>query len=41
LEIKNNLKGIFVKKMIKKLKEENYNQEEIKRAIEIGLQSFE
>jgi len=41
LAIQNNLKGIFVKKMIKKLEEENYNQEEIKRAIEIGLQLFE
>ena len=41
LATQNNLKGIFVKKMIKKLEEENYNQEEIKRAIEIGLQSFE
>ena len=41
LATQNNLKGIFVKKMIKKSEEENYNQEEIKRAIEIGLQSFE
>lgn len=41
LATQNNLKGIFVKKMIKKLEEENYNEEEIKRAIEIGLQSFE
>jgi len=41
LATQNNLKGIFVKKMIQKLKDENFNQEEIKRAIEIGLKSFE
>jgi len=37
----NNLKGIFVKKMLQKLKDENLDQEEIKRAMEIGLQSYE
>jgi len=41
LATKNNLKGIFVKKMLQKLKDENHNQEEIKRAIEIGLKAFE
>ncbi len=37
----NNLKGIFVKKMLQKLKEDNYSEDEITRAIEIGLESFE
>lgn len=37
----NNLKGIFVRKMLSKLKDENYNDEEIKEAIEIGLKAFE
>ena len=41
LVTQNNLKGIFVKKMIEKLEDENYNEEEIKRAIEIGLKAFE
>lgn len=36
-----NLKGIFVKKMLEKLNEENTDYEVIKRAIEIGLKSFE
>ena len=36
-----NLKGVFVKKMLDKLKTENYDEEEIKKAIEIGLESFE
>ena len=37
----NNLKGIFVRKMLEKLKEENCDEEMLKRAIEIGLKSFE
>lgn len=37
----NNLKGIFVKRMLEKLKEGIYDEEEVKRAIEIGLKSFE
>lgn len=41
LATQNNLKGIFVKKMLQKLKEENCNPDEIKTAIEIGLKSFE
>lgn len=41
LAMQNNFKGIFVKKMLQKLKDENYNQEEIKQAIEIGLKAFE
>lgn len=36
-----NLRGVFVKKMLDKLKTENYDEEEIKKAIEIGLESFE
>lgn len=38
---KNSLKGIFVKKMLDKLNNENIDENEIKRAIEIGLKSFE
>ncbi len=41
LATQNNLKGIFVKKMLSKLNDENCNQDEVKRAIEIGLKSFE
>jgi len=41
LSTQNNLKGIFVKKMLKKLEDENCNKEEIMQAIEIGLKSFE
>ena len=41
LSMQKNLKGIFVKKMLQKLNDKNYNEEEIKRAIEIGLKSFE
>lgn len=33
----NNLRGIFVKKLLEKLNDENYNEEEILKAIEIGL----
>lgn len=33
----NNLRGIFVKKLLEKLNDENYNKEEILKAIEIGL----
>lgn len=38
---KNSLKGIFVKKMLDKLNDEKFNENEIKKAIEIGLKSFE
>jgi len=41
LSEQNNLKGIFVKKMLERLKDKNENQEEIKKGIEIGLKSFE
>jgi DNA repair exonuclease SbcCD nuclease subunit len=37
----NNLKGIFVKKMIQKLNDENFKEEEIIKAIETGLKAFE
>lgn len=37
----NNLKGVFVKMMLEKLDDENYNEEEVKKAIEIGLKLFE
>ena len=40
LKKENNLKGIFVKKCLEKLESENYNKEEIEKAIEIGLESF-
>ena len=36
-----NLKGIFVKKMLNRLKDNPEQEEYIKRAIEIGLKSFE
>ena len=41
-EIKNerNLKGLFVKEMLKKKEENIYTDEEIKKAIEIGLNSL-
>ena len=41
LRTQKNLKGIFVKKMIEKAKDSNLNEEEVKRAIEIGLKLFE
>lgn len=41
LTTQNNLRGIFVKKMIKKLQEEKWDEKEVKKAIEIGLKSFE
>lgn len=41
LSKQNNLKGIFIKKMLQKLNDKNLDQDEIKRAIEIGLKSFE
>lgn len=37
----NSLKGIFVKRMLDKLNSREFNEEEIKRAIEIGLKSFD
>ena len=36
----NNLKGIFVKNLLDKLKENSEEKEKIMRAIEIGLSSF-
>ena len=41
LSEQNSLKGIFVKKMLERLNDKNENTEEIKKAIEIGLKSFE
>ena len=41
LAMQNNLKGIFVKRMLEKLNEENSDEKAIKKAIEIGLKSFE
>ena len=41
LSEQNNLKGIFVKKMLARLNDKNENLNEIKKAIEIGLKSFE
>lgn len=37
----NNLKGIFVKKMLEKLNDKNFDENEIKKALEIGLKAFE
>ena len=37
----NNLKGIFVRKMIEKLNDENFKEEEIMKAIEIGMKAFD
>ena len=37
----NNLKGIFVRRMLKKLNDEKLDEKEIRKAIEIGLKSFE
>ena len=34
----NNLRGIFIKEIIKKYKEGKYSEEQIKKAIEIGLE---
>lgn len=36
-----NLKGIFIKKLLQKLEDNSENEDIIKRAIEIGLKSFE
>ena len=36
-----NLKGIFVKKLLDKLETENTNESEIRKALEIGLKSFD
>lgn len=36
-----NLKGIFIKKMLDRLNDEKEDKDEIKRALEIGLKSFE
>ena len=37
----NNLKGLFVKRMLEKIKEDNSNADEVKKSIEIGLKAFE
>lgn len=37
----NNLKGLFVKKMLEKVNEDNSNIDEIKKSIEIGLKAFD
>ena len=34
----NNLRGIFVREVIKKYQNSNYSEEQIKKAIEIGLE---
>lgn len=41
LSNQSNLKGIFVKKMMDKLNNPNYDKKQIEKAIEIGLKSFE
>lgn len=41
LSLQNNLKGIFVKTLLKKIEEEPENREKIEKAIEIGLSAFE
>ena len=38
---KNNLKGIFVKKLLQKAEEDPKSSEKIYKAIEIGLNAFE
>lgn len=40
LSLQNNLKGIFVKRILKKIKEEPQNKEKLEKAIEIGLSAF-
>ena len=41
LSEQNNLKGIFVKKLLERLNDKNEDWEEIKKSIEIGLKAFE
>ncbi len=41
LAMQNNLKGIFVKRMLERLNEEGADEKAIKKAMEIGLKSFE
>ncbi len=41
LSLQNNLKGIFVKRLLKKIEEEKEDKEKLERAIEIGLSAFE
>lgn len=41
LAMQNNLKGIFVKKMLEELNNKEIDENEVKKAIEIGLKSFE
>lgn len=38
LQKENNIKGIFVRKMLKKQEDENLDKEFIEKAIEIGLE---
>lgn len=40
LSEQNNLKGIFVKNLLEKIKENPEQKEKIEKAIEIGLNSF-
>lgn len=40
LSLQNNLKGIFVKRILKKIEEEPQNKEKLEKAIEIGLSAF-
>ncbi len=41
LATQNNLKGIFVKKMLEELNNKEIDENEVRKAIEIGLKSFE
>lgn len=41
IAMQKNLKGIFVKKMLEKLNQKSVDEEKVKKAIEIGLKSFE
>ena len=36
----NNLKGLFVKNLLEKIEENPNNEQEIRKAIEIGLRAF-
>lgn len=40
ISTQNSLKGIFVKTLLEKAKQEPENKEKIKRAIEVGLSCF-
>ena len=41
LAMENSLKGIFVKNMLQKIKEDESNKEEIENAIEMGLEAIQ